>query len=166
MQDIPYGNKIEALSVLPAGEPFLFVDTDTLIVGDLATVPFDFDRPTASMKREGTWPSQELYGPGYNEIWGSLYEKFGLDFESSLDTSYPDEFWRSVSLFQCRVLLLFLSEEIWRDLSKISPVKFVTIRQRLVCQEMKPWLGSGGFAFGDPQSGRWTRAGSVRYVGP
>ena len=51
----PYGNKIEALFALPEGEPFVFFDTDTLITGDLGAVPFDFDRPTASLRREGTW---------------------------------------------------------------------------------------------------------------
>ena len=92
-QSYPQGNKIEALFALPAGEPFVFFDTDTVITGALSQVPFDFDRPSASMRREGTWPVIELYGPGYTEIWKSLYDKFGLDFESSLDLSEPDEYW-------------------------------------------------------------------------
>ena len=46
----PPGNKIEALAVLPAGQPFVFFDTDTLILGPLDRVPFD-GRPTASMRR-------------------------------------------------------------------------------------------------------------------
>ncbi len=77
----PYGNKIEALLALPEGEPFVFFDTDTLVTGDLMSVPFDFDRPCASRKVEGTWPTIELYGPGYTQIWKSPYEQFGLDFE-------------------------------------------------------------------------------------
>ena len=76
----PYGNKIEALSVLPEGEPFVFFDTDTLITGALDRVPFDFERPSASLKVEGTWPVIELYGPGYTATWKSLYDKFKLDF--------------------------------------------------------------------------------------
>jgi len=88
-----YGNKIEMLSALPKGEPFVFFDTDTLITGDISTVPFDFDRPSASMRREGTWPTIALYGPGYTDIWKSLYTLFDLDFESSLDLSEPDEYW-------------------------------------------------------------------------
>ena len=87
----PYGNKIECLKELPPNEPFVFFDTDTLICGELCEVPFDFARPSASLRREGTWPVLELYGPGYTEIWKSLYDMFGLDFESSLDLSYPDE---------------------------------------------------------------------------
>ncbi|MEQ6248456.1 hypothetical protein ABMC89_06160 [Sulfitobacter sp. HNIBRBA3233] len=95
----PYGNKIEMLLALPEGEPFVFFDTDTLITGDLAAVPFDFDRPTASLRREGTWPEPQLYGPGYTGLWKSLYDKFGLDFESSLDLSQPDEYWRRYLYF-------------------------------------------------------------------
>ncbi len=95
----PHGNKIEGLSALPAGEPFVFFDTDTLITGDLAAVPFDFARPSASMKREGTWPVEELYWPGYTAIWKSLYDKFGLDFEPTLDLSQPDEYWQRYLYF-------------------------------------------------------------------
>ncbi|MFG6623766.1 hypothetical protein [Sulfitobacter sp. 1A12056] len=95
----PNGNKIEMLSALPAGEPFVFFDTDTLITGDLTAVPFDFDRPSASLKREGTWPKPQLYGPGYSALWKSLYDKFGLDFASSLDLSQPDEYWRRYLYF-------------------------------------------------------------------
>lgn len=98
-QSYPNGNKIEMLKVLPEGEPFVFFDTDTLITGDLTTVPFDFDRPTASMRREDTWPIPQPYGPGYTGLWKSLYDKFGLDFESSLDPRYPDEYWRRYLYF-------------------------------------------------------------------
>ena len=98
-ESYPYGNKIEGLTVLPEGEPFVFFDTDTLITGDLATVGFDFARPAASMNREGTWPKIELYGPGYADIWGALYQKFGLDFASSLDLSQPDEHWERFLYF-------------------------------------------------------------------
>jgi len=89
-ESYPFGNKIEMLSALPAGEPFVFFDTDTLITGDLAAVPFDFDCPGASLRREDTWPQPQLYGPGYTGLWKSLYDKFGLPFETSLDLTQPD----------------------------------------------------------------------------
>ncbi len=91
--DYPQGNKIEGLAALPPGEPFIFFDSDTVVTGPLSQVAFDFARPSASMHREGTWPKPELYGPGYTEIWKSLYDRFGLDFASSLDLSEPDEYW-------------------------------------------------------------------------
>jgi hypothetical protein len=74
-------------------EPFLFLDTDTLVTGDLGAVAFDFTRPAASMRREGTWPVEDLYWPGYAATWKSLYDRFGLDFDSSLDLGQPDEYW-------------------------------------------------------------------------
>lgn len=98
-QSYPYGNKIEALLALPEGEPFVFFDTDTLITGKLSDVPFDFERPTASLKVEGTWPQLEIYGPGYTEIWKSLYDRFELDFDSSLDLGQPDEYWKRYLYF-------------------------------------------------------------------
>lgn len=95
----PYGNKIEGLWALPEGEPFVFFDTDTLVTGDLARVPFDFARPAASMRREGTWPEEDFYWPGYTATWKALYDRFGLDFESSLDRSQPDEYWQRYLYF-------------------------------------------------------------------
>ena len=136
----PYGNKIEALSVMPEGEPFVFFDTDTLITGDLREIPFDFDRPTASLRREGTWPKLELYGPGYSEIWKSLYDKFGLDFESSLDLSQPDEYWKRY--------LYFNAGFFFHKCPKLFGERFLdyalAIRddapEELVCQPLDPWL--------------------------
>lgn len=93
----PQGNKIEALATLPEGGPFLFLDSDTLITGDLSDLPVA--RPTASMRREGTWPVPDLYWPGYAGVWRSLYDKFGLDFDSSLDLSQPDEHWERYLYF-------------------------------------------------------------------
>lgn len=99
-QSYPYGNKIEALTALPASEPFVFFDTDTLFTAPLSKVEFDFDHPAASMQREGTWPLPPLYGPGYAAIWKSLYDRFGLTgFEDTLDLSQPDEYWRRYMYF-------------------------------------------------------------------
>ena len=95
----PYGNKIEGLAALPAGTPFLFLDTDTLILGDLSTLPFDFARPSASMRREGTWPVEDVYWPGYTATWKALYDRFGLDFAGSLDLSQPDDYWERYLYF-------------------------------------------------------------------
>lgn len=98
-QSYPHGNKIEGLATLPADEPFVFFDSDTLITGDIGNLAFDFDRPSASMNRTATWPVEELYWPGYATIWKSLYDKFGLDFASSLDLSEPDEYWKRYLYF-------------------------------------------------------------------
>ncbi|WP_179379857.1 hypothetical protein [Jannaschia marina] len=94
----PNGNKIEGLTALPDG-PFVFFDTDTVITGELADVEIDFARPAASMKREATWPTVEIYGPGYNEIWGALHARRGGRLEDTLDTRWPDEYWRRYLYF-------------------------------------------------------------------
>lgn len=139
-KDYPYGNKIEALGAMPEGEPFVFFDTDTLITGELADVPFDFSRPTASLKRENTWPKLELYGPGYTQIWKSLYDKFGLEFESSLDTSQPDEYWKRYLYFNAG----FFFYECPRTFGAKFLEYALAIRddapEELVCQPMDPWL--------------------------
>lgn len=88
----PYGNKIECLAHIPNDVPFVYFDTDTLILDELMDVPFDFDHSRASNKVEGTWPEIELYGPGYTQNWKSLYDRFGFDFDSSMDLSQPDEY--------------------------------------------------------------------------
>ncbi|MGB3406433.1 MAG: hypothetical protein WBA67_02975 [Jannaschia sp.] len=94
----PNGNKIEGLAALPDG-PFVFFDTDTVITDELTDLTIDFTRPSASMKREGTWPVIELYGPGYNEIWGALHARRGGLLEKTIDTSWPDEHWRRYLYF-------------------------------------------------------------------
>lgn len=139
-ESYPQGNKIEGLSALPAGEPFFFFDSDTVVTAPLTELEIDFSHPSASMRREGTWPEIELYGPGYTEIWRSLYHKFNLDFESSLDLSEPDEYWERYLYFNAG----------WFYYA--DPVAFQTryldyalsIRddapEPLVCQSLDPWL--------------------------
>lgn len=139
-ESYPYGNKIEALFTLPEGEPFVFFDTDTLVLDELSRVPFDFDRPTASMRREGTWPEIELYGPGYTRIWKSLYDRFGLDFESSLDTSYPDEFWRRYLYFNAGFFFYKCPRVFGQRFLDYALAIRDDPPEELACQSLDPWL--------------------------
>lgn len=136
----PHGNKIEALLAMPEGEPFVFFDSDTLITGDLAKVPFDFTRPGASMRREGTWPEPTLYGPGYGAIWKSLYDRFGLDFDSSLDRSQPEEYWERYLYFNAG----WFFHECPRRFGQRLLDYALSIRDdppvELVSQSLDPWL--------------------------
>lgn len=136
----PYGNKIEALTALPKDEPFVFFDTDTLVTGDLMSVPFDFERPTASLRREGTWPKPELYGPGYTGIWKSLYDKFGLDFDSSLDTSQPDEYWRRYLYFNAGFFFYKCPHVFGQRFLEYALAIRDDAPDALICQELDPWL--------------------------
>ena len=138
--DYPTGNKIECLSAMPEGEPFIFFDSDTLVLGPLSSLKIDFNRPSASMNRLATWPKPELYHAGYEEIWRSLYDKFGLDFESSLEPKLAPDDWRRYLYFNAG----------W--FYGPCPVKFgrrftewaVAIRndppEALAAQAMEPWL--------------------------
>lgn len=139
-QNYPYGNKIEGLAALPAGEPFVFFDSDTLITGDLTSVPFDFARPAASLRREGTWPKLELYGPGYTAIWRSLYEKFGLDFDSSLDLTQPDEFWERYLYFNAGYFFYRCPREFGQRFIDYMTAIRDDPPPELICQPMDPWL--------------------------
>ena len=136
----PYGNKIEALACLPAAEPFLFLDTDTLITGPIDRLVADFSRPSASMRRQGTWPEPPLYGPGHAEIWRALYDRFGLDFDASLDESYAGDDWRRYLYFNAgwffgqdpaRFGQMFLD---WARAVRDAP------GDTLACQSLDPWL--------------------------
>src|SRR5690606_22557635 len=130
----------EALTAAPEGAPFVFLDSDTLVTGPLSAVPFDFARPSASMRREGTWPEIELYGPGYTAIWKSLYDRFGLDFGSSLDLAQPDEHWERY--------LYFNAGWFFGPCPRAFGQRFLdyalSIRDdppaELVCQSLDPWL--------------------------
>lgn len=138
--DYPYGNKIEALFALPKGKPFVFFDTDTLVTGDLGEVPFDFSKPSASRRVEGTWPQIELYGPGYSEIWKSLYDRFGLDFESSLDVSHPDEYWRRYLYFNAGFFYYSCPHAFGERFLEIALSIWKDPPRELVCQPLTPWL--------------------------
>ncbi len=136
----PNGNKIEGLLALPEDEPFIFFDSDTLITGKLSDIPFDFTRPSASMRREGTWPQIELYGPGYHETWKALYDRFGLDIAPTIDTDQPEEYWARFMYFNAG---WFFHED-----PKAFGERFLhyakTIRDdppdEIICQEIYPWL--------------------------
>ncbi|GHC66970.1 hypothetical protein GCM10007315_34890 [Gemmobacter tilapiae] len=138
-QDYPQGNKIEALAALP-DEPFLFLDTDTLICGPLDQVAFDFNRPSASLRVEGTWPQPELYGPGYTGLWKTLYDRFNLDFVSSLDLTQPDEYWRRYLYFNAGWFFHASPQAFGARLLEYAQSLRDNPPDELVCQELYPWL--------------------------
>lgn len=139
-RDYPYGNKIEALALLPPKQPFVFFDTDTLITGRLDHVRFDFNRPSASMRRSGSWPIPPLYGPGYGEIWKSLYDRFGLDFASSLDDSQLDEHWERYLYFNAGWFFAADPEEFHRRFLNWALAVRSEPGEALACQSLDPWL--------------------------
>ena len=136
----PNGNKIEVLKALPNDAPFVFFDSDTLILDELSNVPFDFARPTASLMRTATWPEIELYGPGYTDIWKSLYDKFALDFVSSLDLSQPDEYWQRYLYFNAGWFFGADAPAFGARFTDYATAIRDDPPQALVCQSLDPWL--------------------------
>ena len=135
----PYGNKIEALLALPDA-PFLFLDTDTLITGPLNRVSFDFAHPSASMRREGTWPVIELYGPNHAQIWKSLYDRFALDFGSSLDLTQPDGYWQRYLYFNAGWFFYQSPHRFGERFLEYALSFRDNPTRELECQQLSPWL--------------------------
>lgn len=139
-QAYPYGNKIEALFALPEGEPFVFFDSDTLITGALGQVPFDWDRPSASLRCEGTWPEISLYGPGYHEIWSALYTRFGLDIGPTIDQSQPEEYWRRYMYFNAGWFFYRCPHVFGQRFLEMALAIRDDPPKELICQSLDPWL--------------------------
>lgn len=139
-ESYPHGNKIEGLAALPDDAPFVFFDTDTLITGALSDVPFDFDRPCASLRVEGTWPEPPLYGPGYHDIWKSLYDRFGLDIEPTLDRSQPEEFWKRFMYFNAGWFFHRSARAFGARFLDYALALRDAPHAELACQSMDPWL--------------------------
>jgi hypothetical protein len=139
-QSYPYGNKIEALTTLPAGQPFVFFDSDTLITGPVDRIEFDFTRPAASMRRGASWPEPPPYGPGYTQIWQSLYQRFGLAFDSSLDLAQPDEHWERYLYFNAGWFMGADPHEFGRRFLEFASEIQDDPGEALACQSLDPWL--------------------------
>ncbi|NNE79137.1 MAG: hypothetical protein HKN18_02595 [Silicimonas sp.] len=136
----PNGNKVEALASLAPDHPFVFFDSDTLIMGPVDQIAFDFDRPSASMAREGTWPKPPLYGPGYTQIWKSLYDRFGLPFEPTLDLSEPDEHWRRYLYFNAGWFFHRCAKTFGTRMIEMMTSIRDDPPPELACQTLYPWL--------------------------
>ncbi|MFQ5623654.1 MAG: hypothetical protein ACE5FS_09685 [Paracoccaceae bacterium] len=136
----PHGNKIVAPSVLPEGEPFVFLDTDTLVLAPLTGVPFDFARPTASLRREGTWPNPDVAGFGLERIWAALYRRFGLDFEASLDPAFPAHDWRRYLYFNAGFFFYRCPRVFSRTFREFALAIRDDPPPELAGQKLDPWL--------------------------
>ena len=106
----------------------------------LSAIPFDFTRPAASMRRENTWPSVELYGPTPAETWKSLYDRFGLDFNGTLDLSQPDGYWQRYLYFNAGWFFHKSPQALGtRFLSWATKIRD-TPPPEIACQKLYPWL--------------------------
>jgi len=90
--------------------------------------------------REATWPIEELYWPGYTAIWKSLYDRFDLDFESSLDLAQPDEYWERYLYFNAGWFFGPDPVEFGRRFAKYAVSVGDDPPAPLIIQPLDPWL--------------------------
>ncbi|WP_240558579.1 hypothetical protein [Paracoccus contaminans] len=136
----PHGNKIEALSLLEPGRPFLFLDSDTLVLGDIGAVPFDFARPSASMRRSGTWPQPPAYRETHESIWRSLYDRFSLDMDGTLDLSQPEDHWERFLYFNAGWFFAADAAAFGQRFRDWAVAVRDDPGEPLACQSLDPWL--------------------------
>lgn len=136
----PNGNKAEMLAALPPGRPFVFFDTDTIVTGPLDEVPFDFDRPSASMARENTWPIPPLYGPGHEAIWRAVYDRAGVPLEPSLDTTHPETHWEHYLYFNAGWFFGPNAPEFGEKMGRLMMSIRDDTPPELASQPLYPWL--------------------------
>ncbi|MEL7461084.1 MAG: hypothetical protein AAFX45_07290 [Pseudomonadota bacterium] len=136
----PQGNKVEALHLLPKGEPFLFFDSDTIITGALSGLDLSQAKPSASMRREGTWPKPELYGPDIEDIWKALYDRLGLDFAASLDLGQPDGHWERYLYFNASWIFGTCPHQFQARMLDVMLMIRDDPPAELTCQQIYPWL--------------------------
>ncbi len=136
----PNGNKVELLAALPPDRPFVFFDTDTLIKGPIDRVPFDFDRPAASMARENTWPKPPLYGPGFEAIWRAVYDRAGVALDPSMDPTQPDEYWEKYLYFNAGWFFARSAPEFAARMIGLMTSLRDDTPAELACQSLYPWL--------------------------
>lgn len=139
-QSYPHGNKIEALGLLDAQRPFLFLDSDTLILDEIGAVPFDFARPSASMRREATWPEPPPYDQTYDTIWRSLYDRFGLEMDGSLDRTQPEDHWERFLYFNAGWFFGADAAAFGRRFADWAVAVRDDPGDALACQSLDPWL--------------------------
>ncbi len=136
----PNGNKVEMLAAMESDRPFVFFDSDTIITGPIDEIAFDFDRPSASMARENTWPQPPLYGPGYADIWRAVYDRFSVPFKPTLDMSEPEHFWQRYMYFNAGWFYYRCAP----SFAEAMIHKMVSIRDHpmpeLASQKIYPWL--------------------------
>jgi len=128
----PHSNKIYALKCLPSGEPFMFLDSDMIILGSISDSMMNFDYPSAH-DEGNTFPTKKDGMYSEEKIWESLYSRFKLDSRLSKIKNKYNYFNAGAFYYKCPRLFLdkfyYFAKEIW-----FNPHK------ELKEQALNPWL--------------------------
>jgi hypothetical protein len=135
----PHSNKFYSILSLPPTEPFLFLDSDTILMRPMCSADFDFCSPAlrpATVK----WPLPGRSQHTIGEIWRSLYEYFDLDPAPYFDAESGDNSPNSYPYYNAGVMyhaqptffgqtMLEMAKRLWRE----RPTAMEN-------QPLKPWL--------------------------
>jgi hypothetical protein len=132
----PQENKVAAMAALPDERPAVFFDSDTIITGEIGGLDLGAT-PTASMRRENTWPVDQPYGPEPEDIWAGLYDRFEADFASTVENSRPKSDWQRFLYFNAG---LIFAPEPQRLAGTLSQIMHLIHDDPPPCQPLDPWL--------------------------
>ena len=134
----PHSNKFYSILSLPPQEPFLFLDSDTLLLRPIR--PDDFNFAVPGLKAAG--PSWPIVGRSFSikDIWESLYAFFGLEALPYRDDSQGADPHQLYPYYQGNVMyyaragvfgetMLEMAKQLWQH--QPEPVRD---------QPLKPWL--------------------------
>ncbi|MEO0829991.1 MAG: hypothetical protein AAFY03_05980, partial [Pseudomonadota bacterium] len=99
-----------------------------------------FARPSASMRREDTWPRIELYGPSRHQIWQALYDRFELDFGATQDPNWPVNHWRRYLYFNAGWVFGPCPRAFGDMWLRFARCVRDDPPPELMCQPLDPWL--------------------------
>jgi hypothetical protein len=85
----PHANKFYAIGALPPDEPFLFLDSDSVLAAPMREGDLDFGRPSLKPAAPN-FPVAAGDGRTVGEVWRSLYAFFGVDAEPYRDRARAD----------------------------------------------------------------------------
>jgi hypothetical protein len=134
----PYGNKFYAISSLPADEPFLFLDSDNILIRPIAENDIDFARP-ALRPAPRPWPIVSEKTPSYGAIWRSLYEFFDLDSTPYHDKSLNDDV-RSYPYYNAAIMYYSRAGDFGPAMLEMGKKLWANQPAALEGQPLFPWL--------------------------
>lgn len=86
----PHSNKFYSILALPESEPFVFIDSDGILVAPIQPESLNFRRP-AFQPASASWPKPNRGSHSISEIWRGLYDFFGLDASTYLDPKQRED---------------------------------------------------------------------------
>jgi hypothetical protein len=137
--DYPHANKFYAIGSLPPDEPFLFLDSDSVVVSPIRPRHLNLSEP--ALKSGGpSWPVKADDGRSVGEVWRSLYEFFDIDPAPWRDPELGDDEHRVYPYYNAGIVYYEQAgrfADLWLEMAKRVWLKRPLA---IVNQPIKPWL--------------------------